>query len=199
MSGPFTPVTTEPFPLFTHEGVRFEVVPSNKSAFRGFELYTNLPCLHLSVSAAKDPGKEMPTWETWDQSGARIVVVQGAVRGNFDRIVRHFFGDALSPSDATWGDGIRSRHAARRPHPHFQFYVGHKDLWPGQNEESALIARNVDSILAPKWIVRGVIEKIGETLDLDDVVSWLNGSEDARERVIAMLMTELRLDRPDKK
>jgi hypothetical protein len=142
----FTAVTNYPYSLGLVHDVAFNVLPSRKSGFDGFGKHTPLPCLHLSVAAESE---EM-TWATWNLNHGPTGLVPQTAEDHMAAIVKHFFGDALSPEDAAWRFEWNSPRAARRQTVHFHLEVGHKDLFG----ENGFVRQCVESLLKPKIIAK---------------------------------------------
>ncbi len=144
MNEKFKPVREDAFPLGLLHGTHFSVALSRKSGFDGFERHTTLPYLHLSVSA----DDEAMTWQEWKRRGAGIGLVIDVVRMRTSEILRHFFADALTMSDAGVRIELNDENSARRQTVHFHFEVGHKDLFG----EKGLVRQCIESLLKPSII-----------------------------------------------
>jgi hypothetical protein len=175
------------------------VVPSNKSSFTGFELFTDLPCLTLAVSIEAVKGVPLPTWAEWDPTGEKIGVVVSTVRQYMPRLVTHFFGDALLPEDTEHRIKVNSPGAARRNHPHLILDVAHKMLWPGYDEMNAVIAKVIDSTLAPKWLISGVLDELQKLDNADNKQAaslfFSTRNPAAKEELVKHLLGTLLLNR----
>lgn len=145
----FTPATAESFFLGIFNGARFSVVTSRRSGFDGFEKYTPLPCLHLTVTA----DDEAVTWDIWKQRGGSIGTVIDAAKLRQEEIVRHFFGDSLAAEDVATRVELNDHNSARRQTVHFQLEVGHKDLFG----EKGFVRQNVQSLLRSELIAEEAI------------------------------------------
>jgi hypothetical protein len=144
MNEKFKPKSMEPFPLGIHHGKHFSVVVSRKSGFDGFEAYTPLPCLHLSVSAED----ETVTWETWRKNGGTGLVID-AVQMMKPDIIKHFFGDTLPVEEAGTRIELNDENSARRQTVHFHLEIGHRDLFG----EDGYVRQCVESLLKPKHLL----------------------------------------------
>jgi len=95
MDGEFQAATTKTFPLGLLHGTHFSVVMSRKSGFNGFEKFTELPFLHLSVTA----DDEKQSWALWKQKSAGVGLTIDVTKARMPEIIKHFFGDSLAQED----------------------------------------------------------------------------------------------------
>lgn len=152
MYAKFKPVSEEAYPLGEIMGHGFSINVSRKSCFDGFEQHTNLPCLHLIVTA----DAASVTWNYWFGKMHPTGMIEDEAELRIGSVIAHFFGQALTLEHAAWRIERNSPKAARRKTVHMHLKIGHEDLFG----EDGLVKQCVQSDLRPNVIDEEKVRKV---------------------------------------